>query len=291
MDFPVKSRRDFLQRAALLGTALALDARAIFATTASAKTAPLDLFHYSDVSIDSELFQRQLDNTHSVLMSLDEDALMKPFRVMSGKPAPGNDLGGWYMYKPDYDYRKDSAGLCPGGTFGQWMSALSRYYAITGDRQRVKEFCVSIISMPNRSVRGFFDKNRFPAYCCDKLVCGLIDSHQFANDPNAFAILQQTTDTGLPHLPPHAVDREQSWRAGKENDISYNWDESYTLPENLFLAYQTGCGRALQQLAVRYLDDETYFDPLAADDNVLPGKHAYSYVNALNSADAGVPDV
>ena len=284
MDFPVKSRRDFLQRAALLGTALALDARAIFATTASAKTAPLDLFHYSDVSIDSELFQRQLDNTHFVLMSLDEDALMKPFRVMSGKPAPGNDLGGWYMYKPDYDYRKDSAGLCPGGTFGQWISALSRYYAITGDRA-TRERVLRLNHLYAQSLGpGFFDKNRFPAYCCDKLVCGLIDSHEFANDPDAFAILQQTTDTVLPYLPPHAVDREQSWRTGKENDISYNWDESYTLPENLFLAYQRGAGERYKNLAVRFLDDQTYFDPLAADVNVLPGKHAYSYVNALNSA-------
>ena len=113
-------------------------------------------------------------------------------------------------------------------------------------------------------------------------MCGLIDSHEFAQDPKAFEILQQTTDIALPHLPEKAVDREQSWRAGK--DISYNWDESYTLPENLFLAYQRGAGERYKQLAIRYLDDATYFDPLAAGENVLPGKHAYSYVNALNSA-------
>jgi uncharacterized protein len=113
-------------------------------------------------------------------------------------------------------------------------------------------------------------------------VCGLIDSHQFAGDTKAFEILQQTTDLALPHLPEKAVDREQSWRAGK--DISYNWDESYTLPENLFLAYQRGAGERYKQLAVRFLDDKTYFDPLAAGENVLAGKHAYSYVNALNSA-------
>ena len=129
---------------------------------------------------------------------------------------------------------------------------------------------------------GFFDNNRFPAYCYDKLVCGLIDSHQFAHDPKAFEILQQTTDLALPHLPENAVDREQSWRAGK--DISYNWDESYTLPENLFLAYQRGAGERYKQLAIRFLDDKTYFDPLAAGENVFAGKHAYSYVNALNSA-------
>ena len=215
-------------------------------------------------------------------MGLNEDSLMKPFREMSGLPASGADLGGWYMYKPDYDYRKDSAGLCPGGTFGQWVSALARYFSITNDpatREKVLRL--------NRTLRavgegGFFEINRFPAYCYDKLVCGLIDSHQFAKDPKAFEILQQTTDLALPHLPPKAIDREQSWRAGK--DISYNWDESYTLPENLFLAYQRGAGDRYKQLATRFLDDSTYFDPLAEGINVLPGKHAYSYVNALNSA-------
>src|SRR5262249_7978071 len=89
-------------------------------------------------------------------------------------------------------------------------------------------------------------------------------------------------DLALPHLPARAVDREQTWRAGK--DISYNWDESYTLPENLFRAYQRGAGDTYKQLAIRYLHDAAYFDPLASGQNVLAGKHAYSYVNALNSA-------
>ncbi|HEX8801609.1 MAG TPA: beta-L-arabinofuranosidase domain-containing protein [Terriglobales bacterium] len=275
------SRREFVRRGAMLGAALSLSGRDLFANTSNP---PFETFAYDDVSLTSELHHNQLLNTHAVLMGLDEDGLMRPFRVMCGLPAPGEDIGGWYMYKADYDYRKDSAGLCPGGTFGQWISALSRYYAITSDaatRDRVlalnRAYAKSIGS-------GFFQKNRFPAYCYDKLVCGLIDSHQFAEDPNAFAILNQTTDLALPELPPHAVDRELSWRPGKEGDISYNWDESYTLPENLFLAYQRGAGDRYKQLAIRFLLDKTYFEPLATGKNVFAGRHAYSYVNALNSA-------
>ena len=277
------SRREFLQRAAVLSAGLAIPGDVLLsAEDVRTRGAHLTTFDYGDVTLNSELHQQQFYNTHRVLMGLNEDSLMKPFREMSGMPSPGEELGGWYMYKPDYDYRKDSAGLCPGGTFGQWVSALARDFVITGDkatREKVlrlnRAFAQSIAS-------GFFEKNRFPAYCYDKLVCGLIDSHEFAGDPKAFEILQQTTDIALPHLPEKAVDREQSWRAGK--DISYNWDESYTLPENLFLAYQRGAGERYRQLAIRYLDDMTYFDPLAAGENVLPGKHAYSYVNALNSA-------
>ncbi len=284
MGLPNPSRRAFLKRAAVLSGTLAASRRNLLAVAsdALADAAPLRCFGYSDVVLTSESHSRQLENTHNVLMSLNEDSLMKPFREMSGLPAPGADLGGWYMYKPDYDYRKDSAGLCPGGTFGQWVSALARSFAITND-PATREKVLRLNRLYAQSVKSaFFEINRFPAYCYDKLVCGLIDSDQFAKDPKAFEILQQTTDLALPHLPPKAVDREQSWRTGK--DISYNWDESYTLPENLFLAYQRGAGDRYKQLASRFLDDSTYFDPLAAGINVLPGKHAYSYVNALNSA-------
>ena len=277
------SRRDFLQRAGILSASLALPGDGVLAAgEVQPSVAPLAQFDYGDVTLNSELHQQQFDNTHAVLMGLSEDSLMKPFREMSGMPAPGEELGGWYMYKPDYDYRKDSAGLCPGGTFGQWVSALARDYAITGDKA-THEKVLRLNRLYVQSIAsGFFEKNRFPAYCYDKLVCGLIDSHEFAGDPKAFELLQQTTDIALPHLPEKAVDREQSWRAGK--DISYNWDEAYTLPENLFLAYQRGAGVRYRDLAIRYLDDATYFDPLADGENVLPGKHAYSYVNAVNSA-------
>jgi len=94
--------------------------------------------------------------------------------------------------------------------------------------------------------------------------------------------LDRTTTAAVPHLPPAAVDRELEWRPGK--DQSYRWDESYTNPENLFLAYRRGAGRRYRDLAVRYLDDATWFDPLARGENVLATKHAYSYVNSLSSA-------
>src|ERR1017187_6317797 len=263
MRLPAISRREFLERAAVLSAGLAFPGNLCpAAEEARTSGAHLRTFDYGDVTLTSEPHQKQFDDTHAVLMGLNEDSLMKPFREMSGMAAPGEELGGWYMYKPDYDYRKDSAGLCPGGTFGQWVSALARDYAITGD-EATREKVLRLNRLYAQSIAsGFFEKNRFPAYCYDKLVCGLIDSHQFAGDPNAFEILKQTTDIALPYLPEKAVEREQSWRVGK--DVSYSWDESYTLPENLFLAYQRGAGKRYRDLAIRFLDDKAYFDPLSA---------------------------
>ena len=43
-----------------------------------------------------------------------------------------------------------------------------------------------------------------------------------------------------------------------------HWDESYTLSENLFLAYQRGAGQRYYDLGLQYLDDKTWFDPSVA---------------------------
>jgi uncharacterized protein len=72
--------------------------------------------------------------------------------------------------------------------------------------------------------------------------------------------------------------------ARPHKNISFTWDETYTLPENFYLGYQRGAGARYRQLATRFLQDDTYFGPLSQNQNVLPGQHAYSHVNALCSA-------
>jgi uncharacterized protein len=274
------SRRKFTQLAA---GAAAWNLMPLSGAAAHAAGAPpLVELSYSDVTVDGALHRAQLENTHEVLMGLSEDSLLKPFRQMVGLPAPGADLGGWYNYDADYDWHRDDAGFAPGATFGQWMSALARYHAITGSAaSRDKVLRLNRLYATTIGA-GFYEKNRFPAYCYDKLVLGLLDSWKLAGDPDARAILDRTTAAALPHLPPAAIDRELPWRPGK--DQSYRWDESYTNPENLFIAYRRGAGRLYRDLGVRFLDDATWFDPLARGEDVFAGKHAYSYVNSLSSA-------
>lgn len=276
------SRREFAKFSGTLAATIGV--RAVWPSWAIAEAFPSPLleFGYGDVAITSPLHDAQLQQTHDVLMDLNEDGLLKPFRQMAGQTAPGADLGGWYNYDPNYDWHKDDAGFAPGATFGQWISALARYYAITGSKEtrdkvlRLNQLYAKVIS------EGFYEKNRFPAYCYDKLVLGLIDSYKYVGDRNAFTILERTTKAVIPHLPGKAIDHDVAWRPGK--DQSYNWDESYTIPENLFLAYQRGAGDQYRELAIQYLNNPTWFDPLSRGENVLAGKHAYGYVNALSSA-------
>ncbi len=254
-----------------------------FAGTSAAATPwpPLMQFDYGDVALVSDLHERQLEATHRVLMGLSDDSLLKPLRQMSGLPAPGEDLGGWYHYDPDYVWGKDTPGFAPSCAFGQWVSALARCYAIKKD-PATRDKVLRLNRLYAQTISGdYYEKNRFPTYCYDKIVCGLIDSHKFVGDPDAFSILERTTDTALPHFPKHAVEHGIVWRPAP--DQSWTWDESYTISENLFLAYQRGAGDRYRELGRQYLDDE-YYDPLAEGRNVLAGRHAYSYVNSLSSA-------
>ena len=164
------------------------------------EVAPLAEFGYAAVSLASELHEAQLRETHAVLMALSEDSLLKPLRQLSGMPAPGQDLGDWYSYDPAYNYRKNfDVGFAPACPFGQWVSALARAYAITGDEAtRAKVMRLNRLYAQTITA-DFYVKNRFPAYCYDKLLLGLIDSHTYVKDPLALSILEQTTNTALPH--------------------------------------------------------------------------------------------
>jgi DUF1680 family protein len=279
------SRRRLLQIGAL-ATAGSFTGRSVAWADEPGAPEPLAEFGYGAVSIASDAHEAQLRNTQSVLMSLSDDRLLMPFRQMAGLPAPGVEMGGWYAYRPDYDYRKNfDEGFAPGCHFGQWVSALARGYAISGD-PAVREKVLRLNRLYAETISSeFYEKSRFPAYTYDKLTIGLLDSHSLAHDPQALAILERTTDTALPHLPGHAVEHDQRWRMDKDpDDASWTWDESYTLPENMFLASERGAGARYFDLGRRYLDDQTWFDPLSRNEHVLNGRHAYSYVNSLSSA-------
>jgi DUF1680 family protein len=275
------SRRRFVQSASLAAASLIPRFPIPAFAAPSAAHTFLEEFGYGDVTLASDLHEKQLAETHAVLMALSEDSLLKPFREMIGQPAPGEDLGGWYHYDPNYDWHTFEAGFAPAAAFGQWVSALARVYAISGS-PAVRDKVLRLNRMYAQTIAGdFYENNRFPAYCYDKLVCGLMDSHKFVGDPDAFSILDRTTDVALPHLPGKAIEHGRTWRAGK--DVSYTWDESYTMPENLFLAYQRGAGERYRALGIQYLDAE-YYDPLAEGRSDLAGRHAYSHVNSLCSA-------
>jgi DUF1680 family protein len=236
----------------------------------------LQQLDYGQVQFDAGPIAKQCEQTHALLMSLDEDSLLRPMRVREGLPAPGRDMGGWY----------DTYAFAPASTFGQWVSALARYYAATGDtatRDKVNRL-VRAYAATVEPEGKFYIENRFPAYFYDKMVCGLMDAHQFVDDPIALGTLRRATDAAQKYLPPRAMPHRDTPVLHREDFTEHWWDESYTLPENLFIAWQRSGDSRYRSLAQRFLFNDEYFDPLARGENVLPGRHAYSHVNALSSA-------
>jgi len=281
-----QSRRSFLKTSVALGTAALVRPQSAFAASENspAITAPLHQFAYGDVELLEGPLREQFDRNHAFYRSLDEDALLKPFRQRAGLAAPGEDMGGWYSWAPlsDIDARPNN-GFAPGHSFGQYMSGLSRYYAATGDTATQEKVHRLVRGFAPAITPHFWDDNRFPAYTYDKISVGMIDAHEFAGDSRAFRALDAALDSVMSHLPPRGLSRAEQY-ARPHRDDSFCWDEPYTLPENFFLAWQRGAGSRYRDLAIRYLADDWYWDPLAAGENVLPGKHAYSHVNAMSSA-------
>ena len=226
---------------------------------------------YSSVQLAGGPFKRQYDALHAHYLSLDNDRLLKVYRQRAGLPAPGEDMGGWY----------DLNGFVPGHALGQFISGLARIGASTGDQachEKVHALVTGFgatLGPANQSILRP-ETNLWPCYTLDKHFIGLIDSARLSNVAESTILLERVFHGAKPLLPTKGRDR-----IGKKDPP---YDETYVMPENLFAAHELTGDPAFRELAIRYLLDREYFDPLARGENPLPGQHAYSHAIALSSA-------
>jgi len=282
-----RSRRQFLQASALAaGSTVALRSRRAWSLVSAdvAVTPPLSVFDYAQVQLLDGHLREQFDRNHDIFLHLNEDAMLKPFRERSGMSAPGPDMGGWYDNADDFNPPENFHAFIPGHSFGQYLSGLARAYAVTGDKatqEKVHRLVRSFGETAEPSGKFYVDYH-LPAYTYDKTSCGLIDAHEFAKCPDALNVHWRATKAALPYLPEKALSRVEQ-RARPHKMVADTWDETYTLPENFFLAYLRSGKSDYRDLAKRFIEED-YFGPLAEGHNALVGEHAYSHVNALSSA-------
>ncbi len=132
-----KSRRHFLKAGGALAAASVIPPthRSWGANVAAkAGATKLEQFNYADVQLLDGPMLEQFRQNHTLFLNLNEDSLLKPFRQLGGQAAPGEDMGGWYSPSPDFNPPKNMTGYIPGHSFGQYLSGLSRAYAVTGDK-------------------------------------------------------------------------------------------------------------------------------------------------------------
>jgi uncharacterized protein len=221
-------------------------------------------FSYAEVRLTDGPLAAMSQRLRRHYLALDEDRLLKVYRQRAGLPAPGRDMGGWY----------DADGFVPGHLLGQFISGLSRIHANTGDpaaaakvRRLVHGYGVAFeqSGSPFASAKA---SDTWGCYVLDKYMAGMLDASSLAGVDEARTLLPRLVEAAGGVLPERVFDR-----AGVKQPP---YDEPYVLPENLFRA-------GYRDLARRYLLD-SFFDPLANGDNVLPGRHGYSHVIALSSA-------
>ncbi|UAK23495.1 beta-L-arabinofuranosidase domain-containing protein [Sphingomonas nostoxanthinifaciens] len=273
-------RRTFL---AGVGAFAAAGGVARGAAPAGVRAKPLDEVDYADVVLLDGRARRQAEATLNALMAMDEAALLRPFRQGAGQTVAAHQFGGWYDWSPSFAPSANMTGFIPGHSFGQYVSALARAYAVTGDAAAKAKADRLVAAFAPTITPDFYKNYPIPAYTYDKIVIGLLDAHRFAGNAQALPLIGRATDAVLPYLPGRAVDRAESEKSPKPN-MAFGWDETYTLPENLYLVAAAGGGDRYRAMARQYLLDRTYFEPLAAGRNVLAGRHAYSHVNAMASA-------
>lgn len=81
----------------------------------------MNSFDFKEVTLNDGMMKKVLDETLAFYLKIPNDNILKYMRESAGKPAPGIFYTGWYP---------NSRGIA---LIGQWLSAYSRMYAISGD--------------------------------------------------------------------------------------------------------------------------------------------------------------
>jgi uncharacterized protein len=63
---------------------------------------PLKEFRHGSVQLGAGPLLTQFEQQHRLFLNIDDDRLLKPFRVRAGQDAPGADMGGWYDQSADF---------------------------------------------------------------------------------------------------------------------------------------------------------------------------------------------
>ena len=258
MDFE-SSRRNFIKSASA----------ACWATGALGQGGPLasrvilEPFNYRGVRLRDSRWQQQYDTARAYYSAISEDDILKGFRQGAGLPAPGNTLGGWCE-------RNSST------VFGQWLSGMSRMYRATGD-VAMRDKAARLMTEWAKTLKPDGDCG-MSHYAFDKVVCGLVDMHQYAGHPDASGLLAKITgwasrSLNRERLP--ATARMDSGRPG----------EWYTLAENLYRAFQVTGNPDYKAFADVWLY-HPYWEKFSSTSEpaITYGLHAYSHVNTFSSA-------
>jgi uncharacterized protein len=272
------TRRDFVATA-VVGALTSATAGPAAAIPPGARIA-IEPFSYTGVRLLDGPLRKQFEHAREFYLNIPSDSLLKGFRQRAGKPAPGQDLVGWYSGNP-----KQVAWWSKGDTFnafGQYLSGMARLSKAANDDALLQK-AAGLMREWAKTIDpdGFFFYSQrpfTPHYIYEKTMYGLVDLLEFGGQKETVPLMERITAWARKNL-----DRSRKLPLDGV-DFSANGQEWYTLCENLYRAYQlTGDTRYREFGDLwRY---HNYWGMFTSGREPKPfGYHAYSHVNTLSSA-------
>ncbi len=253
------SRRDFLGTmgsAAAASVALVSGAKSApmtqspqAAVKALNKTTPykkvvLEPFDYAGVTLRPSLWQRQASSGRDFYLGLSNDDILHGYRKAAGTAnPPGRVLGGWASPNSDV-------------VFGQWLQSMARMQRAYGDKDLlekagilVSEYAKCRPGMSGGGGRGVGPTAGLNHYPYEKLVGGLLDMHHYGGHPEAMALCDKITEAAVPALNRDRVPaNREPWELHSGRPLEW-----YTMPENLYRAYQVTGNAMYKEFADAWL--------------------------------------
>ena len=214
---------------------------------------------YCNVTLLPSPFKDQRDETLELYLEHpSNDDILHRYRLRAGIPSNVQGMVGW------------------GPSIGQYLGAYAKWYRNTGD-ERVKAKAMDLFHGWAECV----EKNEAildcGTYMWEKFLGGFLDMYEFMGaeevKPWILRITQFAKAKFITDIP----------RDGLQDDRMFGQIEWYTLPENLFRAYQLLGDEIYLDMAKDWLYPYLW-DKLAEGRDDVGPRHAYSHVNSLSSA-------
>jgi DUF1680 family protein len=294
------SRRNFLGRAAALGTAALLPSAAAAVTVSERSSATVDVanqnltsaavakvkwkaepFSMTDVRLLPSFWKDMMELNRSWLYSLPNDRLAHNFRVTAGIPSDADPLGGWEA--PDCELR--------GHYVGHYLSSCAFLHASTGDRPIADKAGDLVAMLAGCQAKDgylgaypadFYERLRkhekvwAPFYTYHKIMAGMLDMYEHTGNQQALDIAARMADWADAYARSISDDEWQKVllvEHGGMNEASFN------------LCAITGKTR-YRDLGYRF-EHKKIFDPLAAGEDKLDGNHANTNIPKVIGAARG----
>ncbi len=233
------------------------------------------------------------DRENSYLTFLDNDRMLYNFRVTSGLSTNGAAaLGGWDA----------PTVLLRGHSTGHYLKALAQAYAGGGGSSYLTKINYMVTELgkcqdanPGRGYNvGYlagYPETQFdqledlttyptiwaPWYTCHKIMAGLLACYQLAGSAQALTIVTKMADWAYNRLSVLSASlRAQMWAlyiAGEYGGMNETMAEIHAITNN-----------PNHLTCATYFDNTNFFNSLAANSNVLNGKHANQHIPQITGA-------